>query len=53
VDGGDRTLAAFGRLPMPVFREVFGHEWFVEQGRVPGRPLDDIFATARTGPASS
>jgi LmbE family N-acetylglucosaminyl deacetylase len=53
VDGGDRTLAAFGRLPMPVFREVFGHEWFVEHGRVPGRPLDDIFATARTGPASS
>ena len=37
-DGGDRTLAAFGRLPMPVFRQVFGHEWFVEHGRSPGRP---------------
>jgi LmbE family N-acetylglucosaminyl deacetylase len=47
-DGGDRTLAAFGRLPMPVFREVFGHEWFVERGRPAGR-LDDVFATVRDG----
>ncbi len=46
--GGDRTLAAFGRLPMPVFREVFGHEWFVEHGRQPGRHVDDVFATVRS-----
>jgi LmbE family N-acetylglucosaminyl deacetylase len=46
-DGADRTLAAFGRIPMPLFRQVFGREWFVEHGRDPGRPLDDIFASLR------
>jgi LmbE family N-acetylglucosaminyl deacetylase len=47
-DGADRTLAAFLRLPMPVFRRVFGHEWYVERGRRPGGPLlDDVFATLR------
>ena len=29
-DSGDRTLAAFLRLPMPIFRAVFGTEWYVE-----------------------
>ncbi len=47
-DGADRTLAAFGRIPAPLFRLVFGREWFVEHGRLPGRPLDDIFSTLRT-----
>jgi len=47
-DGADRTLAAFLRMPMPVFRRVFGQEWYVERGRRPGGPLlDDIFATLR------
>ena len=46
-DGADRTLAAFLRIPMPLFRQVFGREWFVEAGRVPGPPLDDLFATLR------
>ena len=48
VDSGDRTLAAFLRLPRPVFRRVFGHEWFIERGRLPGGPLlDDVFASLR------
>ena len=47
-DGADRTLAAFLRLPTPLFRRVFGQEWYVERGRMPGGPLlDDIFATLR------
>ena len=47
-DGADRTLAAFLRLPTPLFRRVFGQEWYVERGRTPGGPLlDDIFATLR------
>jgi LmbE family N-acetylglucosaminyl deacetylase len=48
-DGGDRTLAAFLRLPIPLYRQVFGHEWYVERGRRPsrGRLLDDVFATLR------
>lgn len=47
-DGAARTLALFLRLPPPVFRRVFGREWYVEQGRPPGaEPLDDIFATLR------
>jgi LmbE family N-acetylglucosaminyl deacetylase len=44
-DRGTRTLAAFLRFPMPLFRLVFGHEWFVERGRRPaGRLLDDPLA---------
>jgi LmbE family N-acetylglucosaminyl deacetylase len=27
-DEGDRTLAAFLRIPRPVFRQVFGTEWY-------------------------
>jgi LmbE family N-acetylglucosaminyl deacetylase len=42
-DNGDRTLAWFLRLPGPVFRRVFGREWFVEPGRAAARPLiDDV-----------
>jgi LmbE family N-acetylglucosaminyl deacetylase len=45
---GDRTLAFCLRLPNPVYRRVFGREWFVEVGRTPSRPLeDDIFASLR------
>jgi LmbE family N-acetylglucosaminyl deacetylase len=41
-----RSLAVFMRLPRPIFRRVFGHEWFVEIGRSPGdRPIGDVFAT--------
>lgn len=45
---GVRTLAAFLRLPDPLFRLAFGREWYVERGRRPGqRPFDDIFASLR------
>jgi LmbE family N-acetylglucosaminyl deacetylase len=45
-DSGDRTLAWCLRLPRPLFRWAFGHEWFVEVGRSPVRPLlDDVFAS--------
>jgi LmbE family N-acetylglucosaminyl deacetylase len=49
-----RTLAVFVRLPGPLFRRVFGHEWYVEHGRAPGPTLlDDIFATLRERPPPS
>lgn len=48
-DTGVRTLAAFLRFPPSLFQRVFGHEWFVEQGRSPeAEPLDDIFASVRS-----
>ena len=47
-DTGMRTLSLLRALPGPVFRRVLGHEWYVERGRPPRRPLlDDIFATLR------
>jgi LmbE family N-acetylglucosaminyl deacetylase len=46
-DGADRTLAAFLRIPLPIFRRVFGQEWYVEHGRQPGARVDDIFASLR------
>ncbi|MDQ1742298.1 MAG: hypothetical protein QOE23_637 [Pseudonocardiales bacterium] len=51
--GGDRrTLALFLKLPGPLYRRVFGTEWFVEAGREPNRPpLSDLFASLRPGPA--
>jgi len=30
-DDGDRTLAAFLRIPMPLYRRVFGREWYRER----------------------
>jgi LmbE family N-acetylglucosaminyl deacetylase len=30
-DDGDRTLAAFLRIPKPLYRQVFGREWYVER----------------------
>jgi LmbE family N-acetylglucosaminyl deacetylase len=48
-DEGTRTLAVLLRLPRPLFRLALGHEWYVERGRRPARPLlDDVFATVRT-----
>jgi LmbE family N-acetylglucosaminyl deacetylase len=46
-DGADRTLAAFLRLPIPVFRLVFGTEWFVEIGGSPAGRSGDIFSAVR------
>jgi LmbE family N-acetylglucosaminyl deacetylase len=44
-DTGRRTLAILLRLPGPLFRALLGHEWYVEHGRAPTRPLvDDVFA---------
>jgi LmbE family N-acetylglucosaminyl deacetylase len=47
-DFGARSLAICLRLPKPLYRVAFGHEWFVEAGRSPVRPLvDDVFASLR------
>jgi LmbE family N-acetylglucosaminyl deacetylase len=44
-DGGaDRTLAAFLRIPRPLYDVVFGREWFVDAARPAGRPVArDVF----------
>lgn len=43
-----RTLAFFLKLPDPLYRRVFGAEWFIEAGRRPGRrPVADLFASLR------
>ncbi|TQM64073.1 PIG-L deacetylase family protein [Humibacillus xanthopallidus] len=44
-DGGaDRTLAAFLRIPRPLYDLVFGREWFVDPAARPGDPLRrDVF----------
>jgi LmbE family N-acetylglucosaminyl deacetylase len=47
-DGPVRAMRWFIRLPGPLFRVAFGHEWFVEQGRHPRKPpLDDVLASLR------
>jgi LmbE family N-acetylglucosaminyl deacetylase len=46
-DEGARTLALLLKLPRWLFRLVLGHEWYVEHGRTPGAPLDDVFASLR------
>jgi LmbE family N-acetylglucosaminyl deacetylase len=45
-DGGaDRTLAAFLRIPRPLFDLVFGREWYVDPAHPPGAPVSrDVFA---------
>ena len=53
-DGADRTLAAFLRIPRPLFALVFGREWYVDAtGLEPGTPAphrppgtlkNDVFA---------
>jgi LmbE family N-acetylglucosaminyl deacetylase len=48
VDDTDRLLAWILRLPRVLFRLGFSHEWFVEQGRTPTRPLtNDLLASLR------
>ncbi|MBC9958235.1 PIG-L family deacetylase [Yimella sp. cx-51] len=42
-DDGDRTLAAFLRIPRPVYDLVFGREWFVDP-RHEGPVARDVFA---------
>jgi LmbE family N-acetylglucosaminyl deacetylase len=44
-DGGaDRTLAAFLRIPRPLYDVVFGREWYVDASRPPGSPVArDVF----------
>jgi LmbE family N-acetylglucosaminyl deacetylase len=44
-DGGaDRTLAAFLRIPRPLYDLVFGREWFVDRSLPPGSPVRrDVF----------
>jgi LmbE family N-acetylglucosaminyl deacetylase len=45
-DGGaDRTLAAFLRIPRPLYDVVFGREWFVDPAHPRGAPISrDVFA---------
>jgi LmbE family N-acetylglucosaminyl deacetylase len=46
---GVRSLAIFLRLPPFLVRRAFGHEWFVEVGRVPASELvGDVFDTLRS-----
>jgi len=43
--GADRTLAAFLRIPRPLYDVVFGREWFVDAAHPPGaRVARDVFA---------
>jgi LmbE family N-acetylglucosaminyl deacetylase len=44
-DGGaDRTLAAFLRIPRPLYDVVFGREWFVDRSLPAGSPIRrDVF----------
>jgi LmbE family N-acetylglucosaminyl deacetylase len=43
-DGADRTLAAFLRIPRPLYDLVFGREWYVDPSRPPGLPVArDVF----------
>jgi LmbE family N-acetylglucosaminyl deacetylase len=42
--GADRTLAAFLRIPRPLYDVVFGHEWYVDPAHPPGAPVArDVF----------
>jgi LmbE family N-acetylglucosaminyl deacetylase len=44
----ERGLTWMLRLPRPLYRLVFGREWFIERGRRPDpHPLDDVLATLR------
>lgn len=46
-DSAQRTLSLLLRLPLPIFRQVLGREWFLEADRAPGNRVDDIFASLR------
>ncbi len=42
--GADRTLAAFLRIPRPLYDLVFGREWFVDPAHPAGAPVArDVF----------
>jgi LmbE family N-acetylglucosaminyl deacetylase len=42
--GADRTLAAFLRIPRPLYDVVFGREWFVDPAHPAGAPVArDVF----------
>lgn len=44
-DGGDRTLAAFLRIPRPAYDLIFGREWFHDPAWPPAAPAArDVFA---------
>jgi hypothetical protein len=36
------------KLPSWLFKRLLGREWYVEHGRRPEVPLDDLFATLRS-----
>ena len=41
---GDRTLAAFLKIPRPIYDVVFGREWFRDPSLAPGGPVrTDVF----------
>lgn len=44
---GSRTLALLLALPSWLFTRVLGREWFVEHGRPPGDPVDDLLLSLR------
>lgn len=47
-NGGDRTLAAFLRIPRPLYDLVFGREWFRDPDAKAGDGIqDDIFGGLR------
>lgn len=48
-DGADRTLAAFLRLPRPLYDLVFGREWFVD---ATGSAASEQGSVAGSGPVS-
>ncbi len=51
-DDGDRTLAAFLRIPRPLYDLVFGREWFADAtdpGRSAHRRATDIFEVPSDG----
>ncbi len=49
---GERTLAAFLRLPRPLFRFVFGTEWYVQRGLPAGTTLRHPLASLPRGGAA-
>lgn len=52
-DDEARVLDRLLRLPKSLFALVFGHEWFVEQGRGSGRRQADPLATLRARSAAA
>jgi LmbE family N-acetylglucosaminyl deacetylase len=50
-DDSTRTLARILELPEDLFALAFGTEWFIERGRTPSDPADDVFASLRTAAA--